>query len=128
MAGASSSPGLLDSARLLGLRLVATVQDRVALLSVELQEEKLRLTQMLLWVSAIVFAGIMTMTFGTLLVIYLCWESARLALLVGFTLFYGAATGALVLAFQRFLRRQPAPLAATLGELETDARCIRPQS
>jgi uncharacterized membrane protein YqjE len=129
MAGASPSPpGLLDSARLLGLRLVTTVQDRVALLSVELQEEKLRLTQMLLWVSAIVFAGIMAMTFGTLLVIYLCWESARLALLVGFTLFYGAATGALVLAFQRFLRRQPAPLAATLGELETDARCIRPQS
>jgi uncharacterized membrane protein YqjE len=120
--------GLLDSARLLGGQLVATVQDRVTLLSVELQEEKLRLTQMFLWAGLTIFAGIMTMTFVTLLLVYLWWDSARLALLAGFALFYGGATTALVIAFQRFLRRQPAPLAATLGELEADAQCIRPPS
>jgi uncharacterized membrane protein YqjE len=129
MSEAPPSPtGLLDAARLFGGQLVATVKDRVTLLSVELQEEKLRLTQMLLWVSAIVFAGIMALTFGTLLLVYLWWDSARLALLAGLTLAYGGAAAALIWAFQRFLRRQPAPLAATLEELEADAQCIRPQT
>lgn len=127
MAEASSSPaGLVESARLFGSQLVSTVQDRVALVSVELQEEKLRLIQMLLWTGLTIFTGIMALTFGTLVVIVLFWESARIALLVGFAIFYGAATVGVIVAFQRFLRRLPRPLAATLDELEADAQCIRP--
>jgi uncharacterized membrane protein YqjE len=129
MSDATSPPaGLLDSARLFGRQLIATVRDRVTLLSVELQEEKVRLTQMFVWASLTVFAAMMTLTFASLLLVYLYWDSARLALLAGFVLFYGGATIALVLACQRFLRRQPAPLAATLAELEADAQCIPPPS
>jgi len=127
MSEASSSPvGLIESARLFGSQLVSTVHDRVTLFSVELQEEKLRLMQMLLWTSLAIFTGIMALTFSTLVLIFLFWDSARIALLVGCAVFYSAATAGLIVAFQRFLRRQPRPLAATLDELEADAQCIRP--
>lgn len=126
MSAASSSVGLIESARLFGSQLVSTLQDRVALFSVELQEEKLRLIQMLLWTSLAIFLGIMALTFGTLVLIALFWESARIPLLVGFAIFYSTATAGVIVAFQRFLRRQPRPLAATLAELEADLQCIRP--
>src|SRR5438045_2809023 len=114
-------PGLLESARLFSHQLISTVQDRVALVSVELQEEKLRLIQMLLWTGLTIFAGIMALTFVTLAAIALFWETARNAVLVGFAIFYSTATVGIIIAFQRFLRRQPRPLAATLGELDADA-------
>jgi uncharacterized membrane protein YqjE len=119
------STGLLDSASAFGSSLLATVQSRAELLSLELQEEKLRLTQMFIWASIATFAGTMAATFATLTVVYLCWESGRLAVLASFAVLYSAATVGLVVAFRRFLRRAGPPLAATRAELEADAQCIR---
>ena len=53
MQTAPSAPaGILGSFRLLGDSLLATIQDRLELFSVELQEEKFRLIQTFLWISA----------------------------------------------------------------------------
>jgi uncharacterized membrane protein YqjE len=117
-------PGLLGSFRLLGDALIATLQDRLELVSVELQEEKLRLIQTFLWISAAVFAGMMAITFASLTLVYLCWESARLAALGGLTLLYTGALGVIVVAFRRFLARQPKPFAATLEEIGEDRACL----
>jgi uncharacterized membrane protein YqjE len=127
MASPAPAPvSLVEAARRLGGDLVGTVQDRVELLAVELQEEKLRLTQMFIWASFVVFAGIMALTFGTLTIVVLCGPDARAAVLVAFALLYGGAAVGLVLAFRRFLRRQPLPLQASLEELQKDAACIPP--
>ena len=88
---APGSPGILHSFRVLGDGLLATVQDRLELFLVELQEEKFRLIQIFFWISAAVFTGMMAMMFASLSVVYLFWESARLAVLVGLTFFYMAA-------------------------------------
>ncbi|AOS44432.1 hypothetical protein Verru16b_01494 [Lacunisphaera limnophila] len=120
-----SPPGLLDSLRLLGDTLVAGLQDRLELLSVELQEEKFRLILIFLWISAAVFTAMMTLAFASLTVVYLFWESARLAALGGLTLLYAGALAVIVIAFRRFLARQPQPFAATLQELKEDRACIR---
>ena len=56
------APGFLGSLRKLGDSLLATVQERIGLFSIELQEEKLRLIQVFFWISAIVFAGILAVT------------------------------------------------------------------
>jgi len=101
------------------------VQDRIALLSVELQEEKLRLIQIFFWISAAVFTGMMAIMFASLTIVYLLWESARLAALGGLTLLYGGALAAIVIAFRRYLARQPRPFDATLHELTADRACIR---
>ena len=118
-------PGLLASIRTLGDSLVASLQDRLELLSVEVQEEKFRLIQIFLWISAAVFTAMMALAFASLTLVYLFWESARLAVLGGLTLFYAGASVTIVVAFRRFLARQPQPFAATLQELGEDRTCIR---
>jgi len=121
----SASPGIMGSFRTLGDGLIASVQDRLELFSVELQEEKFRLIQTILWISAAVFAGMMTVMFASLTVVYLFWESARLAVLGGLTVLYAASLLATVIAFRRFLARQPRPFAASLQEIGEDRACIQ---
>jgi len=121
-------PGFLDSFRTLGDGLLATVQDRFELLAVELQEEKFRLIQTFLWVSAGVFAGMMTLTFASLTLVYLFWDTARIAVLGGLTFLYAGALVAIIIASRRFIARQPSPFAATLQEFEHDRACIRTNS
>ena len=124
----SHTPGsgpFLTALRGLGDTLLGSVQDRLELLSVELHEEKFRLFQMLIWISAVVFAAAMTLTFASILVVYLFWESARTGVLVGLTVFYAAALVTLALSFRRYLARQPKPFAETLQELNEDRSCMR---
>ena len=117
-------PGILSSLRALGEGLIASVQDRVELVSLEVQEEKYRLIQTFIWISAAMFSTVMALTFVSLTLVYLFWESARLIVLGGLAVFYGAAAAATILAFRRYLARQPRPFAATIEELKEDRACI----
>ena len=125
---APGPPGILDSFRALGDGLLATVQDRLHLFSVELQEEKLRLIKTFVWICAAVFAGMMAIAFASLTLVYFFWADARLAVLGGLTLFYAGALGAIVVAFRRFIAAQPSPFAATQQEIGEDRACIRKKS
>jgi uncharacterized membrane protein YqjE len=118
--------GFLASFRALGDGLAASLQDRLELLSLEMQEEKFRLIQIFIWISAAVFTGIMTLAFASLTLVYFCPPDARLAALGGLTLLYAAALGVIVITFRRYLARQPKPFAATLHELGEDRACIQP--
>jgi uncharacterized membrane protein YqjE len=121
-------PGLVESLRSLGDGLIASVQDRLGLFAVELQEEKFRLVQTFVWISAAVFTAMMTVMFASLTLVYLFWENARLTALGGLTLLYAGGSVAIVVAFRRYLARQPAPFAATLEEIGEDRACIQPTS
>jgi uncharacterized membrane protein YqjE len=120
-----TSTGFLGALRSLGDGVLGTVKDRLELFSVELQEEKYRLVQTMLWISAAVFAAIMATTFVSLTLVFLFWQSAQLAVLGGLAAFYTTALVVIVIAFRRFLARQPKPFAATLEELGADRSCIR---
>ena len=72
-----------------------------------------------------IFAGGMAITFASITLVYLFWESARLAVLGGLTLLYAGAFVAVIVAFRRYLARQPRPFAASLQEIQTDRSCIR---
>jgi uncharacterized membrane protein YqjE len=124
----SPAAGFMGSLRRLCDGLIASGEQRLQLLSVELQEEKLRLIQIFMWISAVVFTGMMAITFVSLVLVYVCWESARLEVLGGLALFYVAAFLAMLAAFRRYLARQPEPFAATLSELGADRVCIRTTS
>ena len=117
--------GYLSSLRSLGDGFLTSVQDRLELFTVELQEEKFRLIQTFIWISAAVFAAVMTVTFASLTLVYLFWESARLAVLGGLAVFYAVALVVIIIAFRRFIARQPSPFAATLHEIGEDRACIR---
>jgi uncharacterized membrane protein YqjE len=120
--------GYLSSLRSLGDGLLASVQDRLKLFSIELQEEKFRLIQTFVWISAAVFSGMMAITFASLTLVYLFWESARLAVLGGLTVLYTGALVVIIIAFRRYLARQPNPFAATLHEIREDRACIRTEN
>lgn len=120
--------GFFSSLRSLGDGFLASVQDRIKLFTVELQEEKFRLIQTFVWISAAVFAGMMAITFASLTLVYLFWESARLAVLGGLTVLYAGALVVIIIAFRRYLARQPNPFAATLHEIGEDRACIRTES
>ena len=119
------SPGFIDSLRDLGDGLAASLQDRLELFSVELQEEKFRLIRTFVWISAAVFTAMMTLAFASLTVVYFFWASARLAVLGGLTALYAAALVAIIVGLRRYLARQPQPFAATLQEIGEDRACIR---
>ena len=76
-------------------------------------------------ISVGIFTGMMALMFASLTLVYLFWESARLAVLGGLTVFYCAALAAVIIAFRRFVARQPKPFAATLQEIGEDRACIR---
>lgn len=117
--------GYLASLRSLGDGLLATVQERAELFSIELQEEKFRLVQTFMWSSAIFYTGMLTITFASLTLVFMFWDTARLAVLGGLAVFYLLLLLAMILAFRRFLARQPLPFAGTQLELQEDRACIR---
>lgn len=117
--------GILDSVRSLAEGLFAAVQDRIALASLEFEEESHRQIRIMAWISALVFTGTMSLSFATFTVVYLFWESARLAVLGALALFYLVAFLGLALAFRRYLARQTRPFDATLQALGADRQCIR---
>ncbi len=123
-----ATPGLIGSLHTLGEALMSTLQDRLELVSVELQEEKFRLIQIFFWISAAVFTGMMTITFASLTLVYFFWETARLAVLGGLTVFYAATLVAIIVGYRRFIARLPVPFLATRQEIREDRACIRKES
>lgn len=121
----TDSVGLLGSLRNFADGLLGSAHDRLELLAVELHEEKYRLIQILIWISAIVLLAFLTIAFISFAVVVVLWETARLAAVFSLAGLYLAALVGTVLAFRRFLKSQPKPFSGTLRELREDRECIR---
>lgn len=124
----AGSGGLLHSVRALVDNVLASAQQRLELLALELREEKLRAVQLLIWLSAAVFAAVLSLVFGSLTLVYLFWETARLQVLLGLTAFYAIGCVVAVRGFRRCFHQMPRPFEGTLAELRSDRACIPPTS
>ena len=93
---------------------------RTRLAATELEEQALRLIEILIWLAAAAFFLGIAVLFAAILVVLVFWDSNRL-LAAGLlaALFVIAGTGAALFARQ-LLRERPKLLAATLAELERD--------
>lgn len=120
--------GLLGSLRGFADGLVGSVHDRIELLSVELHEEKHRLIQIAIWISAMVILALLALIFASIAVLVVFWDTARVGVVVGLASAYTAGLVGVVLGFRRYLARQPKPFAATLNELREDRACIRAEN
>ncbi len=125
---APAAGGLLGAIRGLADGLFAAAGERLELLAIELHEEKFRLIQVFIWISAAVFSAMLAIMFASLTIVVLFWDSARVLVLAGFTVLYGGAFLFIVRTYRRFLARQPRPFEGTLAELRQDRSCIRPES
>jgi len=124
---ASTSPGFLKNLTGLGDSLLGALQERVELISVEVQEEKYRLIRLIIWIEAAVFAGVMLLSFATLTLVYLLWSGSPLAALAAVTGFYALMLAAVIVALRRQFTHPPKPFEATIETIKEDRACIRRQ-
>jgi uncharacterized membrane protein YqjE len=100
--------------------LLSFVLTRTRLAATELEEQAVRLIEILIWLTVALFFLGVAIVFIALLVVLLFWDSNRL-LAAGLlaALFVALGAGAAWIARIR-LRERPKLLAATLAELERD--------
>ncbi|HZI31836.1 MAG TPA: phage holin family protein [Candidatus Binatia bacterium] len=119
------SSGWLESFRCIGESLLAMVRNRFELFTVELQEEKLRLLNLLIWIglaAALGFAGV----FVAIVALAFClWNAAGYVGLIGLAVVsLGAAIG-IILGIRKKIQTGPQPFANTVGEFRKDGECLR---
>lgn len=125
---AAAPEGFIHSLRRLGANVIGLVADHARLVSLELAEEKQRLLQLLVWTAAVMLAGLLTVIFITATLVVLLWKHFGVGALGAFALLYLIAFAVLALAFRSYLRRQPAPFAGLVDELQQDRSWINPGS
>lgn len=112
--------GLLESAKRLLCTLTSIISTRLELLANELQEERLRLTQMLFFALATLFCFSMGILLLTVFIVVLFWDDHRLAVLGGLTVLFFASGGLMALLLRSKARAKPRLFSASLGELAKD--------
>lgn len=112
--------GLFQSFSNFAGSLIAIAHTRLQLLTTELQEEVRQVGAILLWAFIAAFAAMLGLFLGALAVIFVFWETHRIAAsLAMIAVFVGIAiVAALVLA--KKLRSKPPLLDDTLAELAKD--------
>lgn len=114
----SSVRGLLST-------LLAIFQTRLELLSVEIQEEKLRLLRVLAWGGLALLLGGMAMLFSAGFIAMLFWDEHRLLALGLLAVFFLLACILSLWRVSAHLRAATTGvLSATLAELEQDWRAL----
>ena len=111
---------MLGSLRELARTLLSFAETRTRLAAAELEEQAVRLVEILIWIAAALFLFGVALLFLSVLIVLLFWDSNRL-LAAGLlaVLYLGAGTTAALVARAR-QRERPMFLAATLAEREQD--------
>jgi uncharacterized membrane protein YqjE len=120
-------PGFVPALRRVADGLLASVQDRIALLGLEFEAEKARIFRAHLQLGLALMSGLLALTFASLTLLYLLWERAPLATLMALTAGHASTCALLCTALRRTVRTQPRALSATLEELTQDRKCLQPE-
>src|SRR4030042_69997 len=120
--GTSCRGGLFDSLKVLAATLLAIAHTRLELLSTELEEERVRLSSMLVWTLAALFCAGLGVVLATLFVVLALWDIHRLlALGIPAILFLlGAVVAWLIVRGKA--RAKPRLFAASPAELSQDRK------
>ena len=112
--------GLFESLKAMAASGAGIVQTRLALLSVDIAEERAHLTAIFLWIQTALFCVGVGVLLLTLLLVVAFWDTYRLAVLGGLTaLFLTAGAAAAGIALRRS-RNRPRLFEASLAELSRD--------
>jgi uncharacterized membrane protein YqjE len=116
--------GLLDSARAVLAALIDVGHTRLQLASTELEEEGLRVAQLLLWAVVAVFLFGVGLVLAAMLAVLLVWDGPREWVLGGITAAFLGGAAASVWVLRRKLRAKPGFMAATIAELKRDQAAL----
>ena len=111
---------MLGSLRELARTLLSFAETRTRLAATELEEQAVRLIEILIWLAAALFLFGVALVFIAVLMVLLFWDSNRL-LAAGLlaALFLGAGAATALIGRSR-MRERPKFLTATLAELKLD--------
>jgi uncharacterized membrane protein YqjE len=123
----SQSAGLMVSLKRLAGTLLAIIQTRLELLSNELEEERLRVRQMVLYGSVALFLFGMATMLMTAFVVVLFWDSYRLQVLAGMTLLFLLAGLLLLNSLRRMAQERSKLFSTSLSELSDDIDRLTPR-
>ena len=107
--------GFLGSARAVLVALLEIGQTRLQLAGTELEEERLRVAELLLFATAALFCLGVGIVLATLLVVLLSWDGPRVLVLATAAALFLAAGVGLAAAWRRKARAKPPLLASTLA-------------
>jgi uncharacterized membrane protein YqjE len=116
--------GLMQSLRRLADTALGVLQNRLELLVSEIEEERLRAVQLLVWGSAALLFfgfGLLMLTF---VVILLFWDTHRLPIAVALGILYFGIAVALAMGARRRARR-PRIFSASIEEVAKDRDTLR---
>jgi uncharacterized membrane protein YqjE len=117
---------IAESALRLAATLVAIVQNRVQLVSTELEEESLRYFSYLVLSLAAMFCVGVAILLGVMLVVVLYWDTHRTGLLFTLMALFGIAGAVLGWRVRAQYRQRPVLLAHTMTELSKDYELLKP--
>lgn len=114
-----------DAVRRIGGTVLDMLQTRLALASVEIEEESRRLLgYFVLALLSLILFGI-AMLLVSLAIILVFWDSYRLEAAIGLALLFGMASAAIGMKLRADFSSRPRLLEATVGELNKDINFIR---
>lgn len=125
--GESERHGFFDTLRRLGSRVLAILQNRLELLVVELEEERIRLFDALLLAAVVVVLGYFTLTTAAVAVLMVVWNKYGVNGLLAAS---GLGFIATIFAYWRLRVRLKnwQLLSSTLAELKKDRECLERKS
>lgn len=127
MEGESNQPpGVTTLLGRIGRTGVGLLRNRAELLSVEWQEEKGRLIQLLIWSLALLFLAVMALVLITATVVILTPEEYRAWVLGGFSLLYLLAAVGGFIKLKSLVKKEP--FSETVDQLRKDAVWLETQS
>ena len=119
--------GIVQSLRNLAATLVAILRTRFELVATELEEERIRLLQLLFWAAGALFVfGV-----GILLVVFLLvavfWDSYRIITIVTLAIIFLAAGVGMAFVVRRLMLARPKLFSSSLDELAKDRDHLTPR-
>lgn len=121
----TTPPGLLNSARRVLVALIEIGQTRLQLASTEVEEERLRVAELLLYATlALFFLGV-GLVLASLLLVLLYWDDHREFVLAGVSAVFIALGAGLALTWRHKARHKPKLLATTIAELQRDRDALQ---
>ena len=120
--------GMMDTMRSFMASWIAVIKTRVEIVSVEIEEQREWLEQLVLLAVAALFCLSLGVILLTLFIVVLFWEKYQLVVLGLFTLLYLGGGVALFLMLKQKMKNKPRLFASTAAELGKDYAALQPRT
>lgn len=120
-----SSGGWLESLHRIGESLLVLMRNRFELFTVELQEERLRMINLLIWLSVALAVGVAGVWLTIVLLAFWLWNVAGYAGVVGLVLTTLAISAGIIWNIRQRIHSGPTPFEQTMAEFRKDGECLR---